>query len=86
MLSTSPDPISRITAPSFVLDQDIERDLHVTAMTLHRWDHDPAMLELGWPPKVIIARKKCREAELYQTFKENLVRRALAKRGELTAA
>jgi hypothetical protein len=67
----------------FIPDPEVFRDLHITKMTAHRWDRDPRMAELGWPPPIYRGRYKIRDSVAYEKFKVKLVRQALAKRATL---
>jgi hypothetical protein len=67
-------------------DTDVEHlvpdPIGVTLMSIWRWDRDPAKHELGWPPKVQISGRNYRARSQLEVFKQNLVKRALAERGE----
>jgi hypothetical protein len=64
-------------------DSEIFRDLHITKMTAYRWDRDPRMAELGWPPPIYRGRYKFRDSLAYEKFKAKLAREAIAKRSAL---
>jgi hypothetical protein len=68
---------------ALIPDPDVFRDLRITAMTAWRWDRDPRMAELGWPPPIYRGRYKFRDSNLYQRFKSNLVRQSIERRGAL---
>jgi hypothetical protein len=38
----------------FVPDRVMRGELNISPMTTWRYDHDPAMTELGWPPIIRI--------------------------------
>ena len=67
-----------------VSDTDIRRDLgSLSRMTIWRWDHDPAMAALGWPPPISVHGRNHRDAEQYERFRGRLAREAIAKRATL---
>ena len=68
---------------ALISDPQVFRDIGITAMTAWRWDRDPRMAELGWPPPIYRGRYKFRDSNQYQKFKANLLRQAIAKRTEL---
>src|SRR6266404_5174820 len=53
----------------------------VTRMTMYRWDKDPRMLELGWPPRIEMNGRAYRSRRQLEQFKHNLMLRAIAARG-----
>jgi hypothetical protein len=67
-----------------VPDRKMRAELHVSAMTVWRWDRDPALAALGWPPLIRIAGgkvgRKYRSRFQLENFKANLVQRAIAQR------
>ena len=75
------------THDTFVPDRQVRAELAVSHMTLARWDRDPAMVELGWPPPVRLGGgdvgRKHRYRRQLEIFKTNLVRRAIAERGKV---
>jgi len=68
---------------ALILDPEVFADLRITPMTGWRWDRDPRMAELGWPPPIYRGRYKFRDSNQYRKFKANLVREAIAKRNTL---
>jgi len=68
---------------SFVPDPVALKELAITDMTAWRRDHDPRMAALGWPVKVNIGGRNFRSRKQLEAFKENMMRRALAKRDEV---
>jgi hypothetical protein len=64
-----------------VPDPVVQREFGVTNMTLYRWTRDPA---LGFPPPIKIHKRNYRSRRLLETFKQRLLREAVAK-GESTA-
>ena len=65
---------------ALIPDPEVFRELRITPMTGWRWDRDPRMAELGWPPPIYRGRYKFRDSNQYQKFKSNLLRQAIAKR------
>jgi hypothetical protein len=68
---------------SFVPDRQVRAELCIAPMTMWRWDRDPAMAALGWPPPMRTrpnAHKKRSHSRLEQ-FKANMLQRAIAARG-----
>jgi hypothetical protein len=55
----------------------------VSRMSVFRWDRDPRMIELGWPPRVMLNGRGYRSRKLLERFKANLMARAIAARGEV---
>ena len=64
---------------NFVPDPLVAKEFHVTTMTLWRWDHCPAKIKLGWPPKVKIGDRNFRSRLQLENFKSNLLRNALGR-------
>jgi len=73
-------------ADILVPDPKVAEEFSTTLMTLWRWDHDPAKMALGWPPKVQIGKRNYRHRSQLEAFKANLLQRALAARDQVTAA
>jgi len=65
---------------SLVPDPTVAKEFQITLMSLWRWDHDPAKVALGWPPKVQIGRRNYRHRSQLEAFKAALLKRALADR------
>jgi hypothetical protein len=78
-----------------VPDTEVMRELGVSHMTIFRYDNDPTMIALGWPPPIRLGLKgqrKFRSRKLLDAFKAAMLRRAfeerrkyLAKRGGAAA-
>jgi hypothetical protein len=66
-----------------VPDRIVRAELCLSPMTAWRWDRDPAMTELGWPPLIRTGPqgRKYRSRRQLEQFKANLVKRAIAQRG-----
>jgi hypothetical protein len=78
--TSSNDP----TNDSFVPDRVVRAELSIAPMTLWRWDRNPALAELGWPPPMRVrgGRRKFRSRKQLEFFKQNMLQRAIAARGE----
>jgi hypothetical protein len=50
-------------------------------MTLWRWDRDPELIALGFPPPIHIRKRKFRVRKKLEAFKHQIMRRAIAQRG-----
>jgi hypothetical protein len=66
-----------ITVDELVPDPQVRREFGgISEMTTWRWDRDPRMVELGWPPPVKIRTRKFRPRKQLEAFKANLLRQA----------
>jgi hypothetical protein len=66
-----------------VPDPQVAREFNITLMTVWRWDHDPAKISLGWPPKIKSgknSKRNYRSRNQLEAFKKNLIAVALAER------
>jgi len=54
----------------FVPDPQVLAEFGITAMTAWRWDHDPELAELGWPPPIKIRSRNFRSRRHLERFKE----------------
>jgi hypothetical protein len=52
----------------------------ISRQTVDRWDKDPEMAALGWPPPVRIRQYKHRSRNMLETFKNRLVEQAIRER------
>ena len=68
-----------------VPDPVVCREFNISAMTLWRWDRDPELAALGFPPPVTIRKRKFRIRKQLEMFKRTMLRRAIAQRTELQA-
>jgi hypothetical protein len=68
-----------------VPDPIVCREFNISAMTLWRWDRDPELAALGFPPPVTIRKRKFRIRKQLETFKRTMLRRAIAQRAESQA-
>lgn len=61
-------------------------ELNIAPMTAWRWDRNPKMIALGWPPCVKINRRKFRSRAALDAFKAQLMAAAVLERQKLAAA
>ena len=64
-----------------VPDPQAAKELNISLMTIWRWDRDPQLAALGWPPPVYIRKRKYRGRKLLEKFKSAALRRAIRARG-----
>jgi hypothetical protein len=67
-------------ADQLVPDPTVCREFGVSAMTLWRWDRDPQLAKLGWPPPIEIRKRKFRLRSRLEAFKNTMFRRAVTAR------
>jgi len=67
-------------------DPVVAKEFGISLMSMWRWDRDEAKIALGWPPKVQLRKRNYRHRSQIEAFKANLLKRALAKRDDLSAA
>jgi hypothetical protein len=79
------DDIETVEVEALIPDPEVFRELSITAMTAWRWDRDPRMANLGWPPAIYRGRYKFRDSNQYRKFKASLLRHAISKRDALLA-
>ena len=60
-------------------DPQASKELNISLMTVWRWDRDPELAALGWPPPVYIRKRKYRCRKLLENFKGAAVRRAITQ-------
>ena len=48
------------THDTLVPDPQVQKEFGVTAMSIWRWDRDPELIKLGWPPPIRIRSRKFR--------------------------
>jgi hypothetical protein len=72
----------------FVPDAIVRAELGISQMTQWRWDRDPALAALGWPPPVRApgGRTKHRSRRQLEQFKANMLQEAFAARGKKSGA
>jgi hypothetical protein len=63
-----------------VPDPQAAKELNISLMTVWRWDRDPQLAALGWPPPVYIRKRKYRGRKLLEKFKGAALRRAISAR------
>jgi hypothetical protein len=62
---------------SLVPDVTVQQEFSIGAMSLYRWDHDPAMADLGWPSPIFIRKCKYRSRKKLEAFKTALVAQSI---------
>ncbi len=72
-------------ADELVPDPKVCAEFSVTDMTLWRWDQDPKLVELGWPPPIRIRKRKFRQRRALEAFKRRLVQLAINQRQNIRA-
>ena len=65
---------------TLLADPAVARELGITLMSIWRWDQDPAMAALGWPPKIQIRHRNFRSRRALEAFKSALVQQAIEHR------
>ena len=65
---------------TLVPDPQVQKEFGVTAMSIWRWDRDPELIELGWPPPIRIRFRKFRSRNALENFKRVMARRAIEQR------
>jgi hypothetical protein len=78
-------PMQSDAPDELVPDPQVGKELNISSMTIWRWDRDPEMVALGWPPPVYIRKRKYRGRKLLEKFKSAAVRRAIKTRNEKVA-
>jgi hypothetical protein len=68
-----------------VPDPQVWHELGITSMTGWRWDRDPKLAALGFPPAVKIRNRNYRRRRQLETFKQNVLSN-LARRNSGKAA
>jgi hypothetical protein len=63
-----------------VPDPDVAKEFGTSLMSIWRWDQDPAMAELGWPPPVKIRKRNHRVRQRIEAFKQTLIAKSIAER------
>ncbi|MGO9682388.1 MAG: hypothetical protein ACLPTZ_07340 [Beijerinckiaceae bacterium] len=82
MTTEIPNDPADINHDELVPDPQILREFGICAMTLWRWDRDPA---LGFPPPIRIRGRKFRSRRQAEAFKRRLLDDAVARRSETAA-
>jgi len=65
---------------TLVPDPQVFAEFGITPMTGHRWDHDQALIALGWPAPAKIRLRKFRSRRQLEKFKSNMLKRAIEQR------
>jgi len=68
------------THNTLVPDPQVQKEFGVTAMTIWRWDRDPELIKLGWPPPIRIRSRKFRSRIALENFKRVMALRAIEQR------
>ena len=63
-----------------VPDPRVAKEFNTSLMGLWRWDRDPGLVELGWPPPVKIRHRNYRVRRALEDFKQALIRHSLERR------
>jgi hypothetical protein len=74
-------PIASTDQDTLIPDPQVFTEFGITRLTGWRWDHDETLIALGWPPPIKIRERKFRSRKQVETFKTNVLRRALQERG-----
>jgi Rap1a immunity proteins len=68
-------------ADSLVPEAQVRAELGgISAMTIWRWDRDPALIEIGLPPPMVVRRRVFRSRQQLEQFKRALMLRAIEDR------
>ena len=65
---------------ALVPDPQVQKEFGVTAMSIWRWDRDPELIKLGWPPPIRIRSRKFRSRIALESFKRVMAQRAIEQR------
>ena len=65
---------------TLVPDPQVQKEFGVTAMSIWRWDRDPELIKLGWPPPIRIRCRKFRSRIALENFKRVITRLAIEQR------
>jgi hypothetical protein len=65
---------------TLVPDPQVQKEFGITAMSIWRWDRDPELIKLGWPPPIRIRSRKFRSRIALENFKSVMARRAIEQR------
>ena len=87
-LSALKSSAAAVAAPSdnepdtLVPDPVVRHELgDISEMTLYRYDKDPDLGALGWPPKITIRKRNFRSRRLLEAFKHAMMQKAIKERG-----
>jgi hypothetical protein len=78
-------PTQTEVADELIPDPQVAKELNISLMTVWRWDRDPQMVALGWPPPVRLRTRKYRSRLQFEKFKNAALRRAIKTRNEKVA-
>jgi hypothetical protein len=71
---------------TLVPDPQVQKEFGVTAMSIWRWDRDPELIKLGWPPPIRIRSRKFRSRIALENFKRVMAHGANSRRRETPVA
>ena len=77
---------TKVEPDDLVPDPTVFKEFGITPMTGWRWDHDPVLVELGWPPPIRIRKRKFRSRKRLESFKKKMLQLALEQRRQLESA
>jgi hypothetical protein len=63
-----------------VPDPQVCKEFNITAMTIWRWDRNPELVALGWPPPMYVSKRKYRSRRQLEKFKAALMQKAIERR------
>jgi hypothetical protein len=63
-----------------VPDPKVAKEFGISAMGIWRWERDP---DLGFPPAIVIRKRKFRSRRQLEAFKQSLVQRAMRERSKM---
>jgi hypothetical protein len=64
----------------WVPDVKVRSEFDISHMTIHRWDEDPELAKLGWPPPIKLKDRKYRSRQQLEQFKKTMLETALKDR------
>lgn len=59
-----------------VPDPQVCKELSISLMSVWRWDRNPELIALGWPPPIYINKRKYRSRQQFEQFKRAVKTRA----------
>jgi hypothetical protein len=66
----------------WVPDPQVCREFGITDQSLWRWDQDPELAKLGFPPKIQLRGHNYRSRRGLEAFKQRMARNAMRKAAE----
>jgi hypothetical protein len=67
----------------WVPDPEFIREFGISNMTKMRYDVDPELVQMGWPPPMRIKERNFRSRRIIEKFKANMLKRAIEQRRKL---